>query len=161
MDLKDLLFLTYLDLTVQHHAALVPWYVTCSCQLLLECLQLFPSQMIHTQLWKQMQVFICSTGLEWRSLCWSASASMATVPLYSVLLYCSVGQSGASVCGVLLCCCMLAKNTITSPLECACFTLSLPMMVSPAYPQSALLSWTGFESDVEQDSYLPQSKEQR
>lgn len=32
-----------LDLTDQHHAALVPWYVTCSEWLLLETLQLFPS----------------------------------------------------------------------------------------------------------------------
>lgn len=52
MGLKDLLFPTYLDLTVQRHAAQVPWYVTYSDQLLLECLQLFPSQTGDAQLWQ-------------------------------------------------------------------------------------------------------------
>lgn len=47
------------------------------------------------------------------------------------------------------------KNPLALSLKYACFTLSLSMIVSPAYPQSALLSWAGFESDVEQDSSLP------
>lgn len=32
------------------------------------------------------------------------------------------------------------------------------MIVFLAYPQSALLSWAGFESDMEQDSSLPKAK---
>lgn len=101
MELKGFLFPTYGDLTVQHHAALIPCYVTCSDQLLLECLQLFPPQMgPHPTSAASAKAYL----QRWFGVQVSAGQHLPPQPQYhhTLLLFCSVGQSGASLCGVLL-----------------------------------------------------------
>lgn len=74
-----------LGLTNWHHATLVLWYPTCSDRLLLgRSFKSFHPKLVHFQLGQQLQVLICSTSLEWSSLCWSEPAPVAIVPLYSL-----------------------------------------------------------------------------